>query len=69
MDVESDYDAVVMNFKVRLRKTQKPETARLKFNLDSLNYLNVIEEFQASIRGKYASLLTTENNDVGKLMD
>lgn len=69
MDVESDYDAVMKNFKVRLRKTQNPEAARLKFNLDRLNYLNVIEEFKATIGRKFTSLLTTENNDVEKLMD
>ena len=35
-DVGSDHDLVIMNFKVRLKKINKPKNIRLKFNLDRL---------------------------------
>ena len=47
-DVGSDLDLVIMNFKVRLKKINKPKNIRLKFNL---------ELFQATIGGKFAPLL------------
>ena len=66
-DVGSDHDMVLMNFKVRLKKTKKSKSTRLKFNLDRLKDPNILESFKATIGGKFAPLLALEDNSVGTL--
>ena len=60
-DVGSDHDLVIMNFKVRRKKINKPKNIRLKFNLDRLKDPNITELFQA-IGGKFAPLLTLDED-------
>ena len=63
-DVGSDHDLVLLNFRIRLKKTKKPKTTRMKFNLDRLKDPTILETFQATIGGKFAALLTTLDEDV-----
>ena len=59
-DVGSDHDLVLLNFRVRLKKIKKPQTIRMKFNLDRLKDPTILESFQATVGGKFAALLTLE---------
>ena len=61
-DVGSDHDLVILNFKVRLKKTKKPKNTRLKFNLDRLKDPSIVESFQATVGGKFAALLTLDDD-------
>ena len=66
-DVGSDHDMVLMNFKVRLKKTKMSKNTRLKFNLDRLKDRKILESFKATIGGKFAPLLALEDNSVETL--
>ena len=61
-DVGSDHDMVLLNFRVRLKKIIKPKNIRLKFNLDRLKDPTIAESFQATIGGKFAALLTLDED-------
>lgn len=49
-----------MNFRVRLKKINKPKKIRLKFNLEQLKDPNICKSFQATIGGKFAPLLVMD---------
>jgi len=61
-DMGSDHDLVLLNFRVRLKKTNKTKNTRLKFNLDKLKDPTIAESFQATIGGKFAPLLALEED-------
>lgn len=61
-DVGSDHDLVIMNFRVRLKRLKKPKNARLKFDLERLKDPTICETFQATIGGKFAPLMTLEED-------
>ena len=61
-DIGSDHDLVMMNFRVWLKKTNKPKNTTLKFNLDKLMDPSILESFQATIGRKFAPLITLDNN-------
>ena len=48
-DVGSDHDLVMMNFRVSLRRINKPKNSRLRFDLEKLKVPTISEEFQAAI--------------------
>jgi len=56
-DIGSDHDLVMMTFRTRLKKTNKPKSTRLKFDLDKLKDPAVADSFKALIGGKFAPLL------------
>ena len=53
----SDRDLVMMNFRVRLRRLNKPKNKRLRFDLEKLKDPAISEEFQATIGEQFAPLL------------
>ena len=53
----------MMTFHLRLKRISKPKHTRLKFDLEKLKDPNVLETFQAMIRGKLAPLTITNNED------
>ena len=53
---------MILNFRVRLKKIKKPQTTRLKFNLDRLKDPTILKSFQAIISGKFAALLTLDED-------
>ena len=53
---------MLMTFRLRLKK-KKAASTRLKFDLEKLKALNVLETFQAMIGGKFAPLTITNNED------
>ena len=55
-----------MTFRLCLKKISKPKHTRLKFDLEKLKDLNVLETFQAMIGGKFAPLTIMNNKDVDK---
>ncbi|XP_071497554.1 uncharacterized protein [Diadema antillarum] len=61
-DVGSDHDLIIMNFRVRLKKTKRPSNTRLKFDLDKLKDPAICEVFQATIGGKFAPLLVVDED-------
>ena len=61
-DIGSDHDLVLMNFKVRLKKTNRPKNIRVKFNLDRLKDPTIAEAFQATIGGRFGPLLALEED-------
>ncbi|XP_068250954.1 uncharacterized protein [Palaemon carinicauda] len=61
-DVGSDHDLVFVNFKLRLKTIKKPKNTRMKFNLDRLRDPNIAESFKATVVGKFAPLLTLEED-------
>jgi hypothetical protein len=58
----SDHDLVILNFRVRLKNIKKPKNTRLKFDLDKLKDPSIAESFQAKIGGRFAALLTLEED-------
>ena len=61
-DVGGDHVLLLMTFHLRLKRTSKPKYTRLKFDVKKLKDPNLLETFQAMIRGKFA-LLTIMNNE------
>ena len=53
----SDQDLVMMTFPVRLKKARKPNQPRLRFDLEKLRDPDVACTFQATIGGKFSSLI------------
>ena len=62
-DTGSDYDLLMMTFRLRLKKINKPKYTRLKFDLEKLKDPNVLETFQAMIGGRFAPLIFMSNED------
>ena len=62
-DIGSDHDLLTMTFHLRLKRISKPKYTRLKFDLDKLNYRNVLGTFQVMIGGKFALLTIMINED------
>ena len=61
-DINSDHDMVILSFRVRLKKINKPKNPRLKFNLDRLKDPTIAESFKATIGGKFAPLLALDED-------
>ena len=61
-DIGSDHELVMMTFRLRLQGVTKGNI-RIRFNLEKLKDPNIAEIFQATIAGKFAPLLTLENQD------
>ena len=62
-DIGSDHDLLMMTFRLRLKKISKAKHTRLKFDLEKLKDLNVLETFQAMIGGRFAPLIIMSNED------
>ena len=54
----------MMTIHLRLTRISKPNHTRLKFDLERLKDLNVLEIFQAMIGGKFAPLTIMNNEGV-----
>lgn len=52
----------MMNFKVRLRRMNKPKNKWLRFDLAKLKDPAISEEFQATIGGKFVPPLLLEED-------
>ena len=64
-DIASPHDLVMTTFRVKLRRMAKPQYTRLKFDLDKLQDPLIVEQFQASIGGKFGPLLLfDDSNDI-----
>ena len=62
-DIGSDHNLLVMTFHLCLKRISKPKHTRLKFDLEKLKELSVLETFQAMIGGKFAPLTIMDNED------
>ena len=51
------HDLVMITFRIRLKKTRKPNQPRLRFDLEMLRDPDVACTFQAKIGGNFASLI------------
>ena len=69
-DIGSDLDLVMMTFRVCLKKARKPNQVRLRFDLEKLRDPDVACTFQATIGGKFASLigLSDEDRDIDTMI-
>ena len=56
-EIGSDRDLMMMTFRVRLKKTRKPNQPKLRFDLEKLRNPHVAYTFQATIGGKFAPLI------------
>ena len=61
--IGSDYDLLMMTFRLRLKKISKPKHTRLKFDLEKLKDPKVLETFLAMIGGRFAPLTIMSNDD------
>lgn len=61
-DVGRDHDLVILNFRVRLKNIKNLKNTRLKFDLDRLKDPSIAEIIQVNVGGKYAALLTLEED-------
>ena len=52
----------MMSVRICLKRVRKPESVRLKFDLDKLNDPEIAESFQAKIGGKFAPLLVVDKD-------
>ena len=62
-DIASDHDLLMVTFHLRMKRINKPEHTRLKFGLEKLKILSVLETFQAMTGGKFAPLTIMNNED------
>ena len=62
-DIGSDHDLLMMTFHPRLKRINKAEYTRLKFDLEKQKDLNVLETSQAMIGGRFAPLTIMSNED------
>ena len=62
-DIGSDHDLLMMTLPLRLKKINKSKQTRLKFDLEKLKDLSVLESFQAMIGGRFALLAIMSNED------
>ena len=60
--MSSDHDLVTLNFRVRLRRLNKPKNDWLRFDLEKLKDPAISEEFQAAIGGQFAPPLLLEED-------
>ena len=67
IDIGSDHDLVMMNFRIRLKKIVKPKQVRMKFVLGKLKDPKIAEAFQAMIGGKFVPLTIIEEENTGIL--
>ena len=54
---------LMMTFQLRLKRIRKPKHTKLKFDLEKLKDLNVLETFQAIIGEMFAPLTIMNNAD------
>ena len=54
----------MMTFRIRLKKARKPNQPRLRFDLEKLSDPDVAYTFQATIGGKFASLIGLRDEDM-----
>ena len=70
----SDHDLVLMPLKLKLQTKRKPQSTRIRFDLEKLQDPLIAEEFQAQIGGKFAALniidsdTNTIANEFSKIM-
>ena len=63
-NIGSDHDLVMMTYRIRLKKTEKPTQSRLRFDLDKLRNPDVAGTFQATVGGKFAPLINLKDDDI-----
>ena len=56
-DIGSDHDLLMTSLRVKLKRTKKGKSPRIKFDLEKLKDPDIAAEFQATIGGKFAPLL------------
>ena len=59
-DIGSDHDLLMTSVRLRLKKIKKGKSPRIKFDLEKLKDPDIAAEFQATIGGKFAPLLTAQ---------
>ena len=59
---------LVITFHLRLKRISGPKHERLKFDLEKLKDLNVLETFQAMIGGRFAPLMSNEDIDIDSMI-
>ncbi|XP_063609075.1 uncharacterized protein LOC134783216 [Penaeus indicus] len=62
-DIGSDHD-LLKTFHTRLKKSNKPKSIRLKFDLDRLRDPDIADSFKAMIGGKFAPLLVLGEDEL-----
>ena len=62
-DVGSDHDMVKLTFQISLKKSRKPTSPKIMFDLENLNDPTMMSPFQASIGGRFAPLATMVDSD------
>ena len=62
-DIERDHDLLMMTFHPHLKRISKPKLTGLKFVLEKLKDLNVLEAFQAMIGKKFVLFIFMNNED------
>ena len=63
-DIGSDHDLGMMTFRVRLRKTRKPNEPEIRINLGKLRDPDVACTFQGMIGGKFAPPIGLRDEDM-----
>ena len=63
-DIGSDHDLVVMTFRVRRKKTKKPNGSRLRFAFDKLRNIDMAGTFETTTVGKFAFLISLGDYDI-----
>ena len=61
-DVGSDYNMVILNFKVRLKKIRKPKNTRLRLNLDRLEDPSISKACQTTDGRKFTTSLWLDDD-------
>ena len=63
-DIRSDHELVMLTFRLCLQSVKNQGTTGIRLSLEKLKDRNIAENFQATIRGKIAPLLTLENQHI-----
>ena len=62
IDINSDYDLVMMTMKLKLKQNLPSHDSRLKLTLEKLKDPEVVDLFETTIGGKFAALNLLEEN-------
>ena len=62
-DIGSDHELEMMTFRLCLQRVKNQGSIRIRFSLENFKDPNIEEIFQAMVGGKFAPLLTLENQD------
>ena len=64
IDIGGNHDLVRMTFRWLLKRAQQQASKRMRYNLDGLKSSNLMQQFNAVLKGKFYQLIDLTDTDV-----